>query len=122
MNCKATISPALSPHCRGRVLRSCALLAALTLGACASQVPPADQPATPNTPADAIALAPDLYMLPMGEDESGCAVFQPWSPSMAVIQALHWRTPTGDFTLDRDAADCAADQADTAGGADGAAR
>ncbi len=68
----------------------------------------------PETPADAGAPVPeaaipvgrDLYMIPMGTDEGGCPVFQPWSPTLMVVQALHWRAADGSFTLDRDAADC----------------
>ncbi len=77
------------------------LLDACTLAeASAVSSPPA------GVPAAAIEVAPDLYMLPMGIDEAGCPVFQPWSPTMMVVQVLHWRTADGSFTLDRDAADC----------------
>jgi hypothetical protein len=57
-------------------------------------------------PDGAIPVGPDLYMLPMGSDETGCPMFQPWSPTLMVVQALHWRAADGSFTLDRDAADC----------------
>jgi hypothetical protein len=46
-------------------------------------------------------------MLPMGEDATGCRMYQPWSPTLSVVQALHWRTADGGFTLDREKADCA---------------
>lgn len=68
-------------------------------------------PASPDIPPDAIPVGPELYMRPMGTDERGCPVFQPWSPTLAVVQALHWRTAAGDFTLDREAAACPADDA-----------
>lgn len=104
------------------------LALALLLGACAAEVPapsaspeppPADPTLTEPTPTEpraadtpapppgAIRVAPELYMQPMGTDERGCAVFQPWSPTMAVVQALHWRTADGTFTLDRNEAACA---------------
>lgn len=69
-----------------------------------SAEPTAEAP--PSPPAGAIPVSPDLYMLPMGTDSDGCALFQPWSPTMAVVQALHWRTADGRFTLDRSRADC----------------
>ncbi len=82
-----------------------ALAAVLLLsGACAMAEAPDDAPA--GVPEGAIPAGPDLYMLPMGTDEAGCPVFQPWSPTLMVVQALHWRAADGSFTLDRDAADC----------------
>ena len=77
---------------------------ALLLANCASE-----PPAPPPIPPEAISVSPDLYMLPMGTDADGCPVFQPWSPTLAVVQALHWQTAAGDFTLDRSAAACPAD-------------
>jgi hypothetical protein len=59
-----------------------------------------------TAPEGAIPVTADLYMLPMGVDDSGCPVFQPWSPTLMVVQALHWRTAEGAFTLDRESADC----------------
>ncbi len=109
MNCKTTPSLATLPRAVGCRAHYFGLVLAMTLNACATVEPPADSAEAPEIPAGAIAVAPELYMLPMGTDETGCAVFQPWSPTMSVVQALHWRTPAGDFTLDRDAADCAAD-------------
>jgi hypothetical protein len=73
-----------------------------------SRTPAVDASGTapPAIPPDAIAVTDELYMLPMGTDSAGCAVFQPWSPTMAVVQALHWRKADGSFTLDRALADC----------------
>lgn len=79
---------------------------ALLLAACASE-----PPAATRIPPDAIPVSPELYMLPMGTDADGCPVFQPWSPILAVVQALHWQTAEGDFTLDREAAACAVGEA-----------
>jgi hypothetical protein len=101
MCCKTTSSPEIR-----RRTGYCLLAGALALGACAPVETPPGDAATPAIPEDAIAVAPELYMLPMGTDETGCPAFQPWSPTMSVIQALHWRTATGDFTLDRGAAAC----------------
>ena len=89
---------------------SLALVSIVALSACAMATPEesgAIQDSVPaSVPADAIAVSPDLYMRPMGVDDDGCPVFQPWSPTLMVVQALHWRTADGTFTLDRDNADC----------------
>jgi hypothetical protein len=111
MTCKTTFSleiPARAIGCRAHAF---GLVLALAFTACATAEPPAERAETPEIPADAIAVAPELYMLPMGTDQTGCAVFQPWSPTLSVVQALHWRTPAGGFTLDRGAADCAVEGA-----------
>ena len=106
MSCKTTPSWSIPARITRRWAGVCGLTAALALNACAIVEPPSAPGETAAVPADAIAVTPELYMLPMGTDASGCAVFQPWSPTLAVVQALHWRTPAGDFTLDRDEADC----------------
>jgi hypothetical protein len=89
-----------------------ALVSMVSLNACAMAAPresnPSHDPAPAPVPADAIAVSPDLYMRPMGVDDDGCPVFQPWSPTLMVVQALHWRAADGTFTLDRDDADCPA--------------
>jgi hypothetical protein len=109
MNCKTTFSPETSRRAIGCRAHAVGLALALALNACATVEPAADSGETPEIPPAAIPVAPELYMLPMGTDETGCAVFQPWSPTLAVVQALHWRTAEGSFTLDRGAADCAGD-------------
>ena len=116
MNCKTTPSLETLPRAVGCRTHYFGLALALALNACATVEPPADSAETTEIPPAAIPpaaifVAPELYMLPMGTDQTGCAVFQPWSPTMSVVQALHWRTPAGGFTLDRGAADCAADGA-----------
>lgn len=82
------------------------VVASLLLTACATAERPGRPADAAVVPEAAIAVGPDLYMVPMGADSSGCPVFQPWSPTLMVVQALHWRTKNGDFTLDREAADC----------------
>lgn len=104
MSCKVTTSSTnfgLEAALRNR---GSVMALALFLAACASE-----PPASTAIPPDAIPVSPELYMLPMGTDADGCPVFQPWSPTLAVVQALHWRTAEGNFTLDRSAAACPAD-------------
>ena len=93
-----------------------ALVSMVALNACAMAAPEGINRITTlrptPVPADAIAVSPDLYMRPMGVDDDGCPVFQPWSPTLMVVQALHWRAADGAFTLDRDEADCPATAVD----------
>ncbi len=75
--------------------------------ACGACTPGADGPLEPaRPPAGAVQVSSELYMVPAGADDSGCPMFQPWSPTLMVVQALHWRSADGSFTLDRNAADC----------------
>lgn len=86
-----------------------AIMVALLFAGCGPMGLGAADAVAPSSAAvapDAIALTADLYMLPMGADDAGCPTFQPWSPTMAVVQALHWRRADGGFTLDRSEADC----------------
>lgn len=110
MNWNISFSVAERARWRRRSGGAISGLALLALGSCAMAEPPgqaAEQTAeAPPVPDGAIPAGQDLYMLPMGEDATGCPVFQPWSPTLMVVQALHWRTADGSFTLDRTAADC----------------
>ena len=74
--------------------------------------PAADQktpaaPAGEALPAGAIAVGPDLYQVPVGEDAAGCVMYRLYSPTAMVAQAIAWRRPDGSFTLDRREAACA---------------
>jgi hypothetical protein len=80
--------------------------AVLLLNGCAMAETAGKDTERAAVPAGAIPVGPELYMVPKGDDETGCPMFQPWSPTLMVVQALHWRAPDGSFTLDRDAADC----------------
>ena len=90
------------PPARVRALLALALAA--NLAACGSEAESPLEP--PLVPVGAIEVTPELYMVPAGADASGCPMFQPWSPTLMVVQALHWRSADGSFTLDRTAADC----------------
>jgi hypothetical protein len=105
MSCKTTTSSTFFARAVGGSTRHVGLALLLFAGACALAEKPLE------VPPGAIPVSPDLYMLPMGEDATGCPMFQAWSPTLSVIQALHWRTAEGGFTLDRDAADCAPPEA-----------
>jgi hypothetical protein len=57
-------------------------------------------------PDGAIPIGSELYMLPIGRDEDGCMMYQLHAPRGMVIQAIHYRTAAGSFTLDKQDADC----------------
>lgn len=101
---------AISARARCRPWPRCAVyclaFGLLLLNGCAMAETGGDGSAPAAVPEGAIPVGPDLYMLPMGSDDTGCPMFQPWSPTLIVVQALHWRAADGSFTLDRDAADC----------------
>jgi hypothetical protein len=93
--------------CRGR-LRSCLPLLVLGPIAAAASAP---EPGTgaegaSGVPPGAIAVGDDLYQVPIGDDEDGCPMFRLFSPTRMVVQAIFWRTPEGEFTMDRSEAAC----------------
>jgi len=55
---------------------------------------------------EVIRVGPELEMVRIGEDETGCPMYQPRSDTLMVIQAIHYRRADGTFTLDRSEADC----------------
>ena len=96
-------------------LRKARLAVALlgALAGCTTPAPPAapvpTAPATPGDgalPAGAIAIGPDLYQVPIGEDAEGCMMYRLHSPTRMVTQAIAGRRPDGSFTLDRREAAC----------------
>jgi len=62
--------------------------------------------AAAEVPEDAIAVGDDVYMVPIGEDGTGCPMFRAFSPGKAVIQAIHYRTEDGRFVTDKGEAAC----------------
>jgi hypothetical protein len=84
------------------IAASLPLLVAAALGAAAS----ASGSDGEVIPPGAIPVGDDLYQVPIGEDEDGCPMFRLFSPTQMVVQAIFWRTPEGDFTMDRAEADC----------------
>jgi hypothetical protein len=102
--------PPAAPSATSR-RRLAALVLALpgALDGCAT-APGRDQPPQPavqTLPAGAVAVGPDLYQVPIGEDSSGCTMYRLYSPGRLVSQGIAWRSRGGGFTSDRSAADCA---------------
>ena len=60
-----------------------------------------------DLPPGAIEVGQDLYQVPIGEDEDGCAMYRLYSPTGLVVQVISYRDAAGGFTTDRREADCA---------------
>jgi hypothetical protein len=59
-----------------------------------------------DIPQDAIKLRDNYYMLPIGADDDGCAMFRPYAPGMMTDQAIRFRRADGSFTMAREEAAC----------------
>lgn len=73
-------------------------LAALLAAGCAAM--PDD-----DLPEGAVELGPDFYMVPAGEDETGCPMYTPWSREGMVQTLIHYPKGDGTFTPVREEAD-----------------
>ena len=60
-----------------------------------------------RVPDNAIAVGDDVFMVPLGKDADGCAMFRTFSPTKAVTQAIQYQRADGTFTVDKNAANCA---------------
>jgi hypothetical protein len=95
------------------------ILAMLGLGAC--QPPLGDgADAALLGPPDGTASKGGTAMSFIGIDGDGCEMFQPVAKAgQAVVQALHYRTSTGDFSINKDEAHCAVEMQPAGVDADG---
>ena len=57
-------------------------------------------------PPDAIRVADDHYMVPIGADGGGCEQYTPWSARGRVTTAIYYRKADGSFTLYRSEVEC----------------
>ena len=58
-----------------------------------------------------VQVSDSLYMIPLdGMDEDGCKGYRAYSPDGLVVQALHYRTSSGGFTMNKLDAACYEDQ------------
>ena len=57
-------------------------------------------------PNGAIAVGDDIYMVPIGKDAQGCAMYRVFSPTKAVAQAIHYRADNHRFVMNKDKAAC----------------
>ena len=62
--------------------------------------------ATREPPPGAIHARGGHYMVPAGEDGSGCPQYLPWSASGLVTAAMYYRKADGGFTLYRSDTEC----------------
>ncbi len=61
---------------------------------------------SPPVPEGAIKVGDDLYQVPVGTDAGGCMQYRMFSQTKAVVAAIFYRAPSGEFTMDRSRADC----------------
>ena len=61
---------------------------------------------TAGIPPGAIPVGEELYQVPIGEDEAGCAMYRLHSPTLLVAQVISYRDRLGGFTTDRRKAAC----------------
>jgi hypothetical protein len=57
-------------------------------------------------PPGAIKVGDQLYQVPIGADDDGCARYRLYSPTRLVAQAIYYRDSAGGFTPDRRQAAC----------------
>lgn len=88
---------------------------ALAVAGCGSETAVSegtDKSATPTAATDtrvpdgAIAVGDDVYMVPLGKDAQGCAMYRAFSPTKAVAQVLQYRAADGQFVMNKDEAAC----------------
>jgi hypothetical protein len=82
-------------------VRAALALAAMLAAGCET-VP---EPPNGAPPEGAVEIAPDLYMVPVGEDETGCPMYTPWSRERMVQTLIHYPRADGSFTPLREEAD-----------------
>ena len=57
-------------------------------------------------PAGAIPAGDNIYMVPLGADETGCMQYRMHAPGRATVQAIFYADGKGGFTMNREAAAC----------------
>lgn len=57
-------------------------------------------------PNGAIAVGDDAYMVPIGKDAQGCAMYRVFSPTKAVAQAIYYRADDDRFVMNKYEAAC----------------
>jgi hypothetical protein len=79
------------------------LLPMFLLAACGhgNGAPPAD-----DIPEGAIKVRDGYYMVPVGVDDDGCAMFSAYAPGMMTDQAIRFRRADGTFTVNKEEAAC----------------
>ena len=51
-------------------------------------------------------MGDDVYMVPIGKDAQGCAMYRAFSPTKAVAQVIQYRTADDRFVMNKDDAAC----------------
>lgn len=92
-------------HVFCRILIAAAM--AVPLANCAA--PANETPPPADIPENAIPVGENMYMVPLGEDESGCMMYQAHAPGRLVAQVIHYRAADGRFVTDKREAACMTD-------------
>lgn len=87
-------------------MRELFLTALLVLGACGPLGGAQSSQRPAAVPENAIEVGIDYYMVPLDERVQGCPAYRPFSPTLRVQQAIHYRTADGRFVRDRSQAVC----------------
>ncbi len=57
-------------------------------------------------PANAILVSDQLYMVPVGKDNTGCTMYRAFSPYHSVVAAIFYKGTDGKFVMDKGKSDC----------------
>lgn len=94
---------------RSNTVALCALT--LMIGCAPIDQAPAESPKQKDgyaseTPNGAIPVGNDIFMVPVGEDPTGCTQYTARSEVHAVLTVIQYRRPDGSFSALREEADC----------------
>lgn len=59
-----------------------------------------------SIPANAILVSDQLYMVPIGKDNTGCTMYRAFSPNHSVVAAIFYKGADGKFVIDKGKSDC----------------
>ena len=76
----------------------------LALGCSTNKEP--NTPETKGIPANAILVSDQLYMVPIGKDNTGCTMYRAFSPNYSVVAAVFYKGGDGKFVIDKGKSDC----------------
>ena len=57
-------------------------------------------------PENAILVSDQLYMVPIGKDNTGCTMYRAFSPNQSVVAAVFYKGADGKFVIDKGKSDC----------------
>ena len=57
-------------------------------------------------PTNAILVGDQLYMVPIGKNNTGCQMYRAFSPNHSVVAAIFYKGADGKFVIDKGKSDC----------------